>query len=319
MNKELKIGFLAIITIATLFVGVNYLKGLNVLDSSRKFYANYENIDGLQVGSSVLVNGFKVGMVSNLELLVEDNQNLLATVNIYQDFNIPTNSVCRIVNQDLMGTKGISLILGDNQVYANIGDTLLSSIQGSLQDEVNAQILPLKQKAEELIGSVDSLMMIVTAVLNKDTRENLRNSLSSLELTFALMSRTMIKVDSLVLVNDERLSKIISNLESITSNLQEGNGEIKTILTNFASISDSLAKSNISSTLQNINSITTKINQGEGSIGLLMKDDKIYQNFEKSTKELAELIEDIKKNPSRYVNFSIIGGSKAYQVPKIKE
>lgn len=316
MKKELKIGFVAIITIAMLFVGVNYLKGLNILNSSRNFYAKYENIGGLQVGSSVLVNGFKVGMVSNLELLVEDNQNLLATVSIDQDFNIPSNSVCRIVNQDLMGTKGVSLILGDNQVYANIGDTLLSSIEGSLQDEVNAQILPLKQKAEELIGSVDSVMMIVTAVLNKDTRENLRNSLSSLDQTFALMSRTMIKVDSLVLVNDERLSKIISNLESITSNLEEGNGEIKTILTNFASISDSLAKSNISSTLQNINSITTKINQGEGSIGLLMKDDKLYKNFEQSTKELAELLEDIKKNPSRYVNFSIIGGGKPYVEPK---
>jgi phospholipid/cholesterol/gamma-HCH transport system substrate-binding protein len=316
MKKELKIGFVAIITIAMLFVGVNYLKGLNVLNSSRNFYAKYENIGGLQVGSSVLVNGFKVGMVSNLELLVEDNQNLLVTVSIDQDFDIPSNSVCRIVNQDLMGTKGVSLILGDNQAYANIGDTLLSSIEGSLQDEVNAQILPLKQKAEELIGSVDSVMMIVTAVLNKDTRENLRNSLSSLDKTFALMSRTMIKVDSLVLVNDERLSKIISNLESITSNLEEGNGEIKTILTNFASISDSLAKSNISSTLQNINSITTKINQGEGSIGLLMKDDKLYKNFEQSTKELAELLEDIKKNPSRYVNFSIIGGGKPYVEPK---
>ena len=316
MKKELKIGFVAIITIAMLFVGVNYLKGLNILNSSRNFYAKYENIGGLQVGSSVLVNGFKVGMVSNLELLVEDNQNLLVTVSIDQDFNIPSNSVCRIVNQDLMGTKGVSLILGDNQAYANIGDTLLSSIEGSLQDEVNAQILPLKQKAEELIGSVDSVMMIVTAVLNKDTRENLRNSLSSLDKTFALMSRTMIKVDSLVLVNDERLSKIISNLESITSNLEEGNGEIKTILTNFASISDSLAKSNISSTLQNINSITTKINQGEGSIGLLMKDDKLYKNFEQSTKELAELLEDIKKNPSRYVNFSIIGGGKPYVEPK---
>ena len=316
MKKELKIGFVAIITIVMLFVGVNYLKGLNVLSSSRNFYAKYENISGLQVGSSVLLNGFKVGMVSNLELLVEDNQNLLITLSIFQDFNIPSNSVCRIVNQDLMGTKAVSLILGDKQAYANIGDTLLSSIEGSLQDEVNAQILPLKQKAEELIGSVDSVMIIVSAVLNKDTRENLRNSLSSLDKTFALMSSTMIKVDSLVLINDERLSKIISNLESITSNLEEGNGEIKTILTNFASISDSLAKSNILSTLQNINSITTKINQGEGSIGLLLKDDKIYQNFEKSTKELAALIQDIKKNPSRYVNFSIIGGGKPYLEPK---
>ena len=316
MNKELKIGLIAIITIGALFIGVNYLKGLNVLSSSRTYYAQYENIGGLQVGSSVLVNGYKVGTVSNIDLLIENNQELLVTISIEKEFAMPSNTICKIVNQDLMGTKGISLLLGDATDFLAVGDTLNGSVEGTLQDEVNAQILPLKNKAEQLIGSMDSVMMIVTAVLNKDTRENLRNSLSSLDKTFALMSRTMIKVDSLVLVNDERLSKIISNLESITSNLEEGNGEIKTILTNFASISDSLAKSNISSTLQNINSITTKINQGEGSIGLLLKDDKIYQNFEKSTKELAELIEDIKKNPSRYVNFSIIGGGKPYVEPK---
>ena len=316
MNKELKIGLIAIITIGALFIGVNYLKGLNVLSSSRTYYAQYENIGGLQVGSSVLVNGYKVGTVSNIDLLIENNQELLVTISIEKEFAMPSNTICKIVNQDLMGTKGISLLLGDATDFLAVGDTLNGSVEGTLQDEVNAQILPLKNKAEQLIGSMDSVMMIVTAVLNKDTRENLRNSLSSLDKTFALMSRTMIKVDSLVLVNDERLSKIISNLESITSNLEEGNGEIKTILTNFASISDSLAKSNISSTLKNINSITRKINQGEGSIGLLLKDDKIYQNFEKSTKELAELIEDIKKNPSRYVNFSIIGGGKPYVEPK---
>ena len=316
MNKEFKIGFFAIVSIIALVFGVNYLKGINLINNNSELYAVYENIGGLQVGSPVLVNGYNVGMVSNVYLLTQQNQNLLVTISLDKEFDIAINTVCKIINQDLMGTKCIALILGNSDQLAINGDTLISGIEGSLQDEVNAQILPLKNKAEELIGSVDSLMMIITAVLNKDTRSNLKNSLSSLDKTFALMSSTMIKVDSLVLINDERLSKIISNLESITSNLEEGNGEIKTILTNFASISDSLAKSNILSTLQNINSITTKINQGEGSIGLLLKDDKIYQNFEKSTKELAALIQDIKKNPSRYVNFSIIGGGKPYLEPK---
>ena len=71
MNKELKIGIVAIITIALLFIGVNFLKGLNVLNSNRSFFSLYENIGGLQVGSSVLVNGYKVGMVSDIDLLTE--------------------------------------------------------------------------------------------------------------------------------------------------------------------------------------------------------------------------------------------------------
>ena len=318
MNKEFKIGFFAIATIIALVFGVNYLKGINILNDNSDFYAVYENIGGLQVGSPVLVNGYKVGMVSNIDLLTEKNQNLLVTISLDKDFDMAKNTVCKIVNQDLMGTKGIALILGDTDELVRGGDTLISGIEGSLQDEVNAQILPLKNKAEELIGSIDSVMMIVTAVLNKDTRDNLRNSLSSLDKTFELMSQTMLKVDSMVGINDDRITKVVKNLESITNNLESSNSEIKTILTNFATLSDSLVQADIAAVLQNVSDITAKINNGEGSVGLLLKDDKIYANFEKSTRELASLLEDIKKNPSRYVNFSIIGGGKPYVAPKTK-
>ena len=318
MNKEFKIGFFAIVSLIALLFGVNYLKGINILNDNSDFYAVYENIGGLQVGSPVLVNGYKVGMVSNIDLLTKQNQNLLVTISLDKEFDMAKNTVCKIVNQDLMGTKGIALMLGDADELVTGGDTLISGIEGSLQDEVNAQILPLKNKAEELIGSIDSLMMIVTAVLNKDTRDNLRNSLSSLDKTFELMSQTMVKVDSMVDINDDRIAKVVKNLESITSNLESSNGEIKTILTNFATLSDSLAKADIAKVLKNVSDITTKINNGEGSIGLFLKDDKIYANFEKSTRELASLLEDIKSNPSRYVNFSIIGGGKPYVAPKTK-
>ena len=318
MNKEFKIGFFAIATIIALVFGVNYLKGINILNDNSDFYAVYENIGGLQVGSPVLVNGYKVGMVSNIDLLTEKNQNLLVTISLNKEFDMAKNTVCKIVNQDLMGTKGIALILGDTDELVRGGDTLISGIEGSLQDEVNAQILPLKNKAEELIRSIDSVMMIVTAVLNKDTRDNLRNSLSSLDKTFELMSQTMLKVDSMVGINDDRITKVVKNLESITNNLESSNSEIKTILTNFATLSDSLVQADIAAVLQNVSDITAKINNGEGSVGLLLKDDKIYANFEKSTRELASLLEDIKSNPSRYVNFSIIGGGKPYVAPKTK-
>jgi phospholipid/cholesterol/gamma-HCH transport system substrate-binding protein len=318
MNKEFKIGLFAIICIMALVYGINYLKGVNILSDNRNFYAIYENIGGLQVGSSVLVNGYKVGIVSDIDMLTEQNQNLLITISLNKEFDMATNTICKIVNLDLMGSKGIALVLGDNEELIVIGDTLISGIEGSLQEEVNAQILPLKNKAEELISSIDSVMTIVTVVLNKNTRDNLRNSLSSLDKTFELMSKTMIKIDSMVDLNDERISKVVYNLESITSNFESSNGEIKNILTNFSSISDSLSNSDFVTVLQNISDITSKINNGEGSIGLLLKDDEIYVNFEKSTRELALLLEDIKKYPSRYVNFSIIGGGKPYVAPKIK-
>ena len=315
LSKEFKSGFIFLLAIVFLVYGLKYLKGLNVFQSNKPYYAIYDDIDGLQVGSSIRLNGFNVGMVNNIVL--SSNNKLLVTLNINSVDSIPINSVCKIVNQDLMGTKGVSLVLGKSDLFAKPGDTLQSGIENSLQDEVNAQILPLKNKAEELIGSVDSLLTVVAAVLNKNTRKNLSNSIKSLDETFSILSQTMTKVDSMVYNNDKRVSKIILNLESITTNLNDSNSGIKPILYNLSLISDSLSNSNIGSLVENINNISNNISSGSGSLTKLMKDDKLYNNLEKSTSELAELIEDIKNNPKRYVNFSILGGTnKSYEKKK---
>ena len=315
LSKEFKSGFIFLLAIVFLVYGLKYLKGLNVFQSNKPYYAIYDDIDGLQIGSSIRLNGFNVGMVNNIVL--SNNNKLLVTLNINSVDSIPINSVCKIVNQDLMGTKGVSLVLGKSDLYAKPGDTLQSGIENSLQDEVNAQILPLKNKAEELIGSVDSLLIVVAAVLNKNTRKNLSNSIKSLDETFSILSQTMIKVDSMVYNNDKRVSKIILNLESITTNLNDSSSGIKPILHNLSLISDSLSNSNIGSLVENINNISNNISSGSGSLTKLMKDDKLYNNLEKSTSELAELIEDIKNNPKRYVNFSILGGTnKSYEKKK---
>ncbi len=316
MNKEIKIGIIVFSIIAMLIIGLNYLKGLNLLSSNRVFYSVYEDIGGLQVGSPVLVNGYQVGLVVDIQLLVDQNQNLLVTLNLDEKFNIPVNSVSKIINQDLMGTKAISLNLAKGTQFLDEGDTLISGVEGSLQDEVNAQILPLKNKAEELISSVDSVMIVITAILNKDTRNDLSSSLKSLNKTFELMSNTMSKVNSVVDDNDDKVDKIISNLESISSNIEDKNSDVKKILTNFSTISDSLTNARIFNALQNFYNISERLNNKDNSIGLLMNDDKIYKNLERSTKELSQLIEDIKMHPNRYMNFSIIGGSTPYEKQK---
>ena len=315
ISKEFKSGFIFLLAIIFLVYGLKYLKGLNVFQTNKPYYAIYDDIDGLQIGSSIRLNGFNVGMVNNI-ILNSDN-NLVVTLNIDGLNNIPENSICKIVNQDLMGTKGVSLILGQSNSFASSGDTLLGRVENSLQDEVNAQILPLKNKAEGLIGSVDSLLTIVTAVLNKNTRNSLSNSIKSLDETFAILSKTMVKIDSMVYDNDARVSKVLSNLESITTNLNDSSTGIKPILYNLSSISDTLSNANFGSLVNNINKISNNINSGSGSLTKLMNDEKLYNNLEKSTSELAELIEDIKNNPKRYVNFSILGGTnKSFEKKK---
>ena len=310
MNKEFKIGLVVVVVTSMLIIGINYLKGLNIFSNHQLYYAEYKDIGGLQVGSSVMVNGYQVGMVGDIELLIEKDQSLLVTLRLDKKINLPINTDSRIINQDLMGTKGISLIIGDATTFLNVGDTLLSSMQGSLQDEVNAQILPLKNKAEELIASVDSVVTVITSVLSKDARESLTKSLESLDNTFLTMSQTMIKVNLIVDQNDDRISSIVKNLE-------ENNDKITNILNNFSDLSDNIAKSNIKNLLASLGEVSKKISDSEGSLGMFINDKDLYLNLEKSSKELEALIKDIKINPKRYVGFSVLGGkSQSYKKPK---
>ena len=217
-----------------------------------------------------------------------------------------------------MGTKGISFVLGDTSALVVSGDELIGDIEISLQDEVNAQILPLKNKTEELIGSIDSVMTVITTVLNKEARESLSKSLISLDETFTTLSETMLIVDKMVKENQENINSMMTNFSSITENLNSSNSEIKNILSNFSSFSDSLAKADILSTLNKIDAITYKINNGNGSLGKLVNDKELYENLKSASKELDELITDMKLHPERYVSFSIISPqNKPYVEPKI--
>ena len=305
MNKEIRTGIIAIFTIVVLIYGINYLKGLNILDKNRIFHAKYDNIDGLLKGSVISLNGFNVGIVSNISL--QSDNSLLVSVKINEDFDVPANSILKISNQDLMGTKGISVILGNSDLLAKNNDTLIAEIENSLQDEVNKQILPLKNKAEGLISSVDSLMVIFTSVLNTDARKNLASSFKNLDETFVLMSESMKELNKLVVTNEKNISNSIKNFESITGNISDNNESIENILKKMSSISDSVSSKDIGDTIKNLNNITNKISVGQGNLGLLNSDDQLYRNIEKTTNDISILVEEIKKDPKKYFNFSVLG------------
>lgn len=315
-SKSIKVGVLSLISIFLIYFGMNFLKGVNILSDGTTLYAYYDDVSGLTEGNSITVKGYKVGSITNIEFDIERGNQLMVSLNIDDNIDIPNNTIAKIVSLDLMGTKGVSLVLGDSKDFVSNGSELSTSIESSLQEEVNAQILPLKMKTEELIGSIDSVMTVITTVLNKDARESLSKSLISLDQTFSTLSKTMVEVDKIVVDNKDNINKTFTNFALVTENLNKSNDEVKKILNNFSSISDSLVKADIASTINKFDNILNSINEGEGSLTKIIKDKSLYENLENLTKELEQLISDLKLNPERYVNFSIINTKKPYSETK---
>ncbi len=315
-SRELKIGFITVLTVVAFIWGFNYLKGKDLLNKQRTFYVVYNNVSGLMKANAVTISGLNIGQVANLSFLENDPTKVVVEFTVTNDINIPKNSTARIYSSDLLGTRGIEIILGDSIVNAQSGDTLKSAVSMSLQEEVNDMVQPILKKAASMMGSIDTVISAVGDVFNYKTRENLIRSVESLSNTIANLESSTYSIDTLIDTQRTRLSGIFRNVESITTNLRENNEELSRIIANVADITDTIAKSNISNTLSNLDksvsnltNATNKINKGEGSLGLLLNDEKLYRDLESSSKQLDLLLEDIRLNPKRYVHFSVFGKS----------
>lgn len=321
ISKDAIIGLVVIVAVAILVWGVNFLKGFNMLASENVYYAKYNRVDGLKNTSPVTLRGFKIGQVRSINFNNTTANYLIVEFSISNEFSLSKNTEARIVSSDIMGTKEIRLIPGESSKILQSLDTLNGSIEGDLKEQVSMQMLPLKRKAENLMSSVDSVLAVIQYVFNKENRENISKGFSSFNRALMQMEKTAETLNSIITNKKVHMENIITNVDSITYNIKENNENLSRILTNFSSISNSLAKSDIANTINQIeqtleqsNKILAKINSGKGSMGQLINNDTLYMNLEAASNSLTNLLIDVKNNPKKYIHFSLIDrGKVVYQ------
>lgn len=308
ISNETKVGALTAIAIALLFIGYSFLRGNDVFSSDNMFYTDYDNVDGLATSKPVMVNGYQIGRVSKMSLM--DNGKIRTEFKIKSDYDIPSNTIARIVSESILGSKVIVFDIGNSSTMARNGDPLQSDVQANLMEKVE----PLQKKIENLVVKLDSVLSAVNTALDDEFQRDFKNSLRSISVSLNNMENITHDVENLMGSERIRLARIMQNLESITSNFKNNNEKINSILTNLDNLSDDLAKTEIKETIDNaqramkdVQSITGKINKGEGSIGLLLNDDQLYDNLSKASANLNELVHDLKTNPGKYLKISIFG------------
>lgn len=326
ISREFKVGAVAVLALASLYWGIAFLKGSDLLKNTRIIYAVYDHIDELSNARPVNINGFKVGQVEDINFLPDGSGRILVSLNITNDIRIPKNTIAKIYSSDLIGNKAVELIMGDSPLQAEIGDTLKSKIQRSLTEEVNEQVRPIKEKAEKLLGSVDTVLTLVSGFLNEDTKQSFTKTFQSVQQSFATLKNTVSTLDRAFTSSEKDLVSSINNLAKITAALEGNQDNLNSIFKNLESISDSLSDiefkrviGNLNKTLEKTNSIMTKVDSGSGTASQLINDPQLYQNLVDATEQLNLILLDLKYNPKRYVNISVFGSSKKYDEEEILE
>lgn len=310
MSKELKVGIIAVLIIVGFFWGYNFLKGHNVLDGkAREFKVEYSKIGGLNKASIVTLNGLKVGQVKEITLneTPEKRGELIVTFSVENDFEFSRKSVVRIYSPNPLSASNLAIIPSYEGETAISGDTLEGEMEESLFTSIGERLDPLQDKIESVLDKADTLFSGVNKVLNDETIYNVNSSIQNLASTIYDLRQTIQSANRMIVDNEQNLKTTLENTKNITANLSQ--------------ISDTLTTVNINNIIKkaenavdNFNELSKKLNSSDGSLGKLMNDQKLYDNMEAATKELEQLLRDLKLNPKRYVHFSLFGKRpKPYQ------
>lgn len=319
ISREFKVGLIAIVSMVLLYWGFNFLKGEDVFENKKIFYAVYDKVEGLTPAKPVLINGYKVGIVDQVYFHPDGSGRLMVAMNITSDFKISKNTTASIESTDLLGEKAINLVLGTSNMPAETGDTLSSNIELSLTEEVNKQVAPLKTKVEKLFGSIDTVLILVSGFLNDEAQNNFAETFNSLRRSFTRLESTLTSLDNTVTNSKGDIEGTFTNLNKITTNLEQNSEQLNGIFNNLNAVSDSLSKVRLKETFETLNktlasaeSVLNKVDSGEGSMGQLINDPELYNNLERASEQLDLLLLDIKYNPKRYIDLSLFGGRKDY-------
>lgn len=324
--KEVRAGAVAAIALILLYWGINFLKGKNVFSEQTLIYALYDRVDGLSAARPVNINGFKIGQVNRVFFHPSGDGSLIVEMSITTDFAIPRNSIAKINAQSLLGDKSVDLVLGDATEKVLAGDTLRSEITLSLTDEVNKQVLPLKQKAEHLFGSIDTAMILLTGFLNEQTRDDFRATFESVRKSFESIEHTSSELDGIVTENRTRLDEVIKNIHAVTEALGQNAEGIGEMIVDAEAIADTLSQADLGRSLRSLNatlsqadSILGRINRGQGTVGKLINDEELYEELVQASEELKRLLLDVQLNPKRYVHVSLWGSSKKFDKEEVDQ
>ena len=301
ISRELKTGVIAILIIVLIIWGYNFLKNQEVFDNSRTLYAEYDNVQGLAKSSPVTINGLIVGKVAKISFHPRKEGVLVVNINFTDDIEFSTNSVAEIYSPDFISGKSLKIrVAYDDAAIAKDGDTLIGKFDSGILGTINEQIAPLQNKVESFIVNTDTVMHNINSVLDAQNQKNLKSSLQHLSVTLSNFEKFSKKADRILESNNNKIDSILNNAN--------------TAMQSFSQIMDSLHKADLGATmvrlqvtLDSFNNILDGIEQGNGSLGMLMKDDKLYINLENASKELEEVLRDFKLHPKRYVNVSFFG------------
>lgn len=295
MSKEVKVGLFAIISGAILYLGFNYLKGIDFFSPTKRYYVLYKNIDGLNVSNPVIVNGYAVGRVSSIGILQEKNNQIIVELDVDENVVLGDSTIAQLINSDFLGSKAILLEIGDLSKPLQSGDTLRSDIDKGLQ--------ALFESAQPITSNLTVTIRRINEILlgMEGAGEDIKKTIQSL-------NTTLISVNRFIRQNNAKVQKTFDGVNTLLANVNEKVDMLEPIMKNADSTLNTVkqlpldsAVNSLNATLSELNILMEDLNAGKGTMGKMLKQDSLYNNLNKTIEDLDKLLIHFNENPKHFM------------------
>lgn len=289
-SKEVKIAIAVIISLAVLFWGIEYLKGVNLFKPANFYYVEFKNVNGLTDSAPVTINGYQIGLVREINYDYNTGA-LVVLLGLEKDLRIPTGSKA-VLATDLLGTAQIQLELAQSDTYYEVGGKIPGENAIGMMDKVGGELLP---SVADLLPKVDSILTGLNAIVSNPALQQSVGRIDAITADLEASSREL----------SQMLPTIMSNVEGATANFDSISGNLTGLSAKLSDMPIDTTVANINATVAQLNDMTAKLNSTESSLGLLLNDRGLYDHLDGAVTSLDSLFIDIKKNPKRYVTIKV--------------
>jgi len=303
MKREVKIGVFAVVMIVAAWAGIRFLKGLDIFSRNVEYYAAYDQINGVQNASSIMMRGVKIGSVTGISFDPARSSQVVLTLSIQRRYAIPSDSEAKIVSSSLMGSKAIEIAYGSSATFLQRGDTLRSGRDRDLMDMAGSELDFFKQKISLLTADLSRTLGTLNTLMETNA-QNIAGTLGNLR---SLTGDLADVLDS----ERERIKEGVDGLAEFSRMLGANAGRVDSIVGGMNRIATQLSEEEVARklarTVADLDALLVRLESGDGTIGRLMNDPSLYDSLDRTAGNLAALLADLKEYPGRYVHFSLFG------------
>jgi len=293
-SKEIKVGLFMISAIVLLYFGFSFLKGIDLLSTTHKYYAVYKNVDKLTESNQIFLNGYAVGRVSDI-IIQQNKDRVVVELSIQSDIVVNNTSVA-ILNGELLGGRFIHLMVGKGGERLKPKDTLRSDVAKGLADVFAENAEPVAANLQITLNKLN----IMLDTLNRSA-VMLNNMFTDLQSTPKMINNTIANLNGKVGEMSGTFNEVGKNINTTLVNL-------KPTLENFKTLSDSLKRLHLGGTINKVQQSLTKLNEtlaalnsGNNTASKLMTEDSLYNNLNNLLQNLDSLANHFNENPRHFM------------------